>query len=128
MSGRRSRVALNTGLRQGNEFHLRWTDVNFDTGTITVRQSKSGESYHVPMNDEVRAVLRDLPSRLRSEWVFPSETGQTPLDAKNYMHRVFNPAVKKARIAGFARDDPPLRAPVARASARRGTTFDPTAN
>ena len=94
-------VALNTGLRQSNQFQLRWTDVNFDTGTITVRRSKSGEAYHVPMNDDVRAVLRDLPSRLRSEWVFPSDTGHTPLDAKNYMHRVFNPALKRARLAGF---------------------------
>ena len=94
-------VALNTGLRQSNQFHARWADVNFDAGTITLRRSKSGEAYHVPMNDNVRAVLRDLPSRLRTQWVFPSETGQTPLDAKNYMHRVFNPAVKKARITGF---------------------------
>ena len=47
------------------------------------------------------AALRDLPSRLRSEWVFPSETGATALDAKNYMHRVFTPALKKARIVGF---------------------------
>src|SRR5262249_10904059 len=73
-------VAMNTGLRQGNQFHLRWTEVNFDTGMITVKRSKSGESYHVPMNDEVRSILRVLPSRLRSEWVFPSEAGDTPLD------------------------------------------------
>jgi len=94
-------VALHTGLRQSNEFHLLWADVNFDTVTITVRRSKSGEAYHVPMNEDVRAALRDLPSRLRSEWVFPSDTGKTPVDAKNYMHRVFNPALKRARIAGF---------------------------
>jgi hypothetical protein len=53
------------------------------------------------MNDEVRAILGALPSRLRSEWVFPSETGETPLDAKNYLHRVFLPALKRARIQGF---------------------------
>jgi hypothetical protein len=94
-------VAMNTGLRQGNQFHLRWTEVHFDTGMITVKRSKAGEAYHVPMNDEVRAILRALPSRLRSEWVFPSETGETPLDAKNYLHRVFLPALKRARIQGF---------------------------
>jgi site-specific recombinase XerD len=94
-------VAMNTGLRQGNQFHLRWTEVNFDTGMITVKRSKSGESYHVPMNDEVRAILRALPSRLRSDWVFPSETGDTPLDPKNFLHRVFLPALKRARIHGL---------------------------
>src|SRR5262249_15902800 len=91
-------VALNTGLRQTNQFHLRRADVNFDTGTLTVRRSKSGEAYHVPMNDDVRAALRDLGSRLRSEWVFPSDTERTPLDAKNYMHRVFVPSLKKASV------------------------------
>ena len=84
-----------------NQFHLEWSDVNFDAGTITVRRSKSGQAYHVPMNDDVRAVLRDLPSRLRSDWVFPSGTSKSALDAKNHMHRVFAPALNEARIPGF---------------------------
>src|SRR5215468_6879957 len=70
-------VSLHTGLRQGNEFRLTWPDVNFDTGMIRARQSKSGEDYFVPMNDELRAILRSLPSRLRSLYVFPSESGET---------------------------------------------------
>jgi len=41
------------------------------------------------------------PSRLRSRWVFPSETGETPLDAQNFVNRVFLPALKKAGIEGF---------------------------
>ena len=94
-------VALHTGFRQGNEFRLRWTDVNFESGVITARQSKSGEDYHVPMNDELRAILRALPSRLKSEWVFPSERGDTPLDAKNYVNRVFLPALKAAGVRDF---------------------------
>src|SRR5262249_36646299 len=61
-------------------------------------QPKSGVDYHVPMSDDLRAVLRALPSRMRSEWVFPSESGDTPLDAKNFLHRVFGPALKEAKI------------------------------
>jgi hypothetical protein len=64
---------------------------------IAIRRSKSGEAYHVPMNDDVRAVLRDLPSRLRSAWVFPSETGETAIDAKNHMHRVLNAGSQEGR-------------------------------
>jgi integrase len=94
-------VALYTGLRQGNEFRLTWGDVNFETGLIRARQSKSGEDYSVPMNDELRRILRTLPSRMRSAWVFPSETGETPLDAKNFIHRVFTPALTAAKIADF---------------------------
>jgi integrase len=47
-------VAFHTGLRQGNQFRLRWDDINFDTGMIRARESKSGEDYYVPMNDELR--------------------------------------------------------------------------
>lgn len=93
--------ALATGFRQGNQFRLTWADVNFDAGTIRARRSKSGHDYHVPMNDELRAMLRGLPSRLRSPYVFPSETGETPLDAKNFIHRVFAPALERASIEGF---------------------------
>jgi len=48
------------------------------------------------MNDTVRDILRALPSRLKSPWVFPSETGETPLGARNFMSRVFVPAVRRA--------------------------------
>ncbi len=91
-------VALYTGLRQGNQFQLRWDDVNFETGTIRARQSKSGEDYHVPMNDELRRILRELPSRMRSPWVFPSDTEETALDARNFVHRTFAPALEEAEI------------------------------
>jgi integrase-like protein len=33
--------------------------------------------------------------------VFLSATGETPLNAKNFLHRVFLPALKTARIVGF---------------------------
>jgi hypothetical protein len=90
-----------TAFRQGNQFRLAWSDVNLEAATVRARRSKSGEDYHVPLNDELRAILRTLPSRLRSASMFPSETGETPLDAKNYMHRVFAPALKRARIGDF---------------------------
>ena len=95
------RLRLIHRVRQGNQFALRWDDVDFDAGTIRAAKSKSGLDYHVPMNDELRAMLTALPSRLRSPYVFPSATLTSPLDAKNYMHRVFSPALKKARIEGF---------------------------
>src|SRR5262245_10694061 len=36
------------------------------------------------MNDELPDLLRALPSRLRSPWVFPSESGARPLDSQNF--------------------------------------------
>ncbi len=93
--------ALHTGFRQGNQFRCRWADVNFEAGTIRAHKPKSGRDYHVPINDELRAILQALPSRLRSEWVFPSATGKTPLNPKNFDHRCFQPALKRAKISDF---------------------------
>jgi hypothetical protein len=53
------------------------------------------------MNSLVRELLRSLPSRLKSEWVLPSATGETALDSQNYMNRIFTPAVKRARLQDF---------------------------
>ncbi len=94
-------VGLYTGFRQANVFRLKWENVNFDTGVISAVETKSGDDYHVPMNDELRSILRALPSRLRSKWVFPSDGADTPVDAKNFMHRIFSKALTKAKIEKF---------------------------
>src|SRR4029453_6546287 len=94
-------VAIHTGLRQAEQFKLRWEHVDFLTGIITVPRSKHGETRRVPMNDTVRDILGSRPSRLKVAYVFPSATGETPLDARNYMNRVFNKALKRARVENF---------------------------
>jgi len=94
-------IALHTGLRRSELFHLEWEHVDFTTGLLTVPRSKSGERRRVPMNDTVRDILRELPSRLKGRWVFPSKHGKTPLDPKNAMNRVFVPALKDAGIQNF---------------------------
>ncbi len=94
-------IAYNTGLRRGEQFNLRWSDVNFHSRTITIRIPKSGEKEHVKMNDRVIEILRGLPSRLKGEWVFPSKTGKSPLNANNFVNRVFEPALEEAKIRDF---------------------------
>ena len=42
--------------------------------------------------------FKALRSRLKSRRVFPSETGETPLDPKNFMSWVFVPALARAGI------------------------------
>jgi site-specific recombinase XerD len=53
------------------------------------------------MNDRVMEILRALPSRLKSQCVFPSETSETPLNANNFINRVFTPALERADISDF---------------------------
>jgi integrase len=94
-------VALHTGMRRGEQFNLRWRDVNFHSRTITIPRSKSGETRFVRMNDRVMEILHASPSRLKSGWVFPSETGETPIDANNFINRVFNPVLAEAKVKDF---------------------------
>ena len=94
-------IAMHTGLRRAEQFGLRWEHVDFTAGVLTIPRSKSGKARYVPMNATARATLRALPSRLTSAWVFPSATGETPLDAQNFYNRVFVPAIKRADITGF---------------------------
>jgi site-specific recombinase XerD len=49
----------------------------------------------------VRAILGALESRGRSSYVLPSANGATPLDAHNFVRRIFAPALKRAGIEDF---------------------------
>ncbi len=93
--------ALHTGMRQGEQFRLRWDDVDLANGIATIPLSKSGRTRHVYLNETALGVLRTAPSRLKSPYVFPSATGATAADPKNFLGRHFLPAVKDAGIVGF---------------------------
>jgi len=98
-------LALNTGLRRGEQFALRWECANLQTGIVTVARSKNGQARHVPMNQTVKQLLRALPSRLKSKLVFPSRNNETPMDADNFVRRSFAPALRKATIDDFTWHD-----------------------
>jgi len=91
-------VAMHTGLRQAEQFKLKWEHVDFTTGILTVPRSKHGEIRRLPMNDTVREILRMRNSCFKTQYVFPSETGETPIDACNYMRGVFVSAIEAAGI------------------------------
>jgi site-specific recombinase XerD len=94
-------LALNTGLRRGELFALRWDDVDFTTSVLTIPRTKAGHTRHLPMNAEVRGILGVLESRGRSPYVLARATGNAPLDSQNLIRRVFTPALKRAGIEDF---------------------------
>jgi integrase len=96
-------VALHTGMRRNEQFGLRWEYVNLQTRFISIPMpmSKSGKTRHVPLNDRVVEILQGLPSRLKSPWVFTCSNGETPMDSRNFVQRIFLPAVRKAKIEDF---------------------------
>ena len=53
-------VALGTGMRKGEQYGLRWSDIDFDRRIITLRDTKNGSSRTVPMIDDVLSAFRQL--------------------------------------------------------------------
>ena len=99
-------AALHSGARRGNIFAWEWRrDVNLDTRRVRTWHRKGRTKVlhekWLPINSALLKLLRELPSRLRSEWVFPNAYGTGPIDAKNWYRRVFLPARKAAGIENF---------------------------
>jgi site-specific recombinase XerD len=93
-----ARLAILTGLRQAEQFHLKWTDVDVERGFITLAQTKAGKCQYVLLNEEAKGILKTFSSWKDSKWVFPSKTKGTHLDPKNFYNRVYLPALRKAKL------------------------------
>jgi integrase len=53
-------IALGTGMRKGEQYGLKWSDIDFDQRVITLRDTKNGESRLVYMIDDVVAAFERL--------------------------------------------------------------------
>ena len=61
-------IALNTGMRRGEIFNLRWNDVDFDKYFIFIKETKSGVPRKVPMNSLVASTIKSI--KQESDFVF----------------------------------------------------------
>jgi integrase len=99
-------LALNTGLRRGELFNLRWLDVDLARALLTVEGdgAKSGQSRHVPLNTEAVKVLRTwrgAETQAADAHVFPGPEGERLEDIKG----AWLPLVKAATVTGFTFHD-----------------------
>ena len=93
-------VALNTGIRKTALLSLKWEDVDFNAGTITLRAetAKSGRQNVLPMNRLVHETLAAWHRQSREEYVFPSpDTGDRLEDCK----KTWTAVLKAAGITNF---------------------------
>ena len=93
-------TALNTGFRRGELLSLTWSDVDFVRGLITVQAAyaKNGERRTIPINEEVRRLLRDLKGNAENaDKVFLNSNGE----AYKLVSTVFDEAVERAKITDF---------------------------
>ena len=93
--------AIETGLRRGEQFRLRWDQVDLENGVLTLPLPKGGKTRHVPLSEEAKTILRSFDSFLRSAWVFPGLKDVTqPMDSRAFLRRSFEPGLRKAGIVG----------------------------
>ena len=91
------RFAILTGLRQKEQMTMEWANVDLDLGLITLPETKAGGVQYAPLNEEAKAILRNLDSWQRSKWVFPSRNPATHANIAN-LKRWFRDAVRRAEI------------------------------
>ena len=92
-------VALHSGMRRSEQYltpecpegGLKWGNVDFRNGLLTIPRSKHGGIRHLPINSILRRTLADLQKRATWDYVFP---GQIP-------SRWFTSACKEVEIRNF---------------------------
>lgn len=88
-------VTVNLGLRHGEVSHLRWSDISFESATVTVRaeHAKSKKDRIIPLNDTAKQTLLMLKENANGEFVFHDNGNQI----KSFK-KAFNTAVKKSEL------------------------------
>jgi integrase len=95
-------TALNTGMRGGEIFSLKWANVDLKHGFILLEKTKNGERREIPINETLRETLTGLTRRLDLPYVFYNPFTEKPYgDIKN----AFNGACRRAKIVDFVFHD-----------------------
>ena len=99
-------LAVNTGLRFSEVTGLKWEDVNYETGTLAIRDGKTG-SRTVFFNDTVREVLKARQGGKKTGLIFPIETGRRKGERQGAVSKTFQREADKLFNMGV--DDRRLR-------------------
>jgi len=93
-------LSLNTGMRRGEVFQLTWDHVDLPGKTLTVEgdKAKSGQTRHIPLNQEAVGVLKAWKAQGNDQdLVFPGKDGK-PLDN---VKKAWSGVLARAKIKGF---------------------------
>jgi integrase len=67
-------IALNTGMRRSELLDLKWDQVNFEQGILTLLDTKNNDRRDIPMNETVKNTLRAMERR--GPYIFDGITPQ----------------------------------------------------
>jgi len=86
------KLALFSGMRRGEMFKLKWSDIDFDRGFILLRDPKGGVDQRIPLNDEARKLLKVHPRMTfkgkQSPYVFPGRHGKQRTDIHHQVNEI----------------------------------------
>jgi len=104
------KLAIMTGVRQGELIGLKWSDIDWDNRQIHIRRTFNNQDWYDPKTPTSERKIDLGPSMITNlkEWrlacppndldlVFPNEALK-PINNKNMLRRHFQPALKKAGI------------------------------
>jgi len=81
------KMALFTGMRRGELFKLRWTDIDLDREFIHIRDPKGWPDQMIPLNKSARETLETHP-KSDSPFVFPGRGGRQRTDIKKQVNKI----------------------------------------
>ena len=89
-------LAVNTGMRKAEIQYLKWRDVDFNRGFITLHTTKNGETRRVPLNNTAKEALVRVRKNPASPYIFCKSDGN-PYNFRNS----FENALERAQIKDF---------------------------
>jgi integrase len=97
-------LALNTGMRRGEIFNLRWSDVDLMAVQVTIRgeDAKTGQTRYIPLNAEALKALQGWRGTADTHegYVFPGR-GDSDDGRLDNVKKAWLPVVREAKITGF---------------------------
>jgi integrase len=91
-------IALNTGMRKGEQYSLEWPQVSFKRKRIQLEETKNGSSREIPMNKSCLLAMEMLhEGRPHDGRVCQSKYGKYLNDSRSWFDR----CVADAKIANF---------------------------
>ena len=90
-------LALNTGMRRGEIFGLKWQDIDYRRGIIYLLDTKNSEKREVPINETVKRAILGVRKNKHSAHVFCNNNGKPYIDSR----KAFHTALRKAEIKNF---------------------------
>lgn len=89
-------LSLFAGLRAGEIFKLKWSDINLENEIILIRSPKSGKTRYAYMTPEIKHMLKDrsLSKNSPDDLIFPTNNGKQRM----CMSKVFSQSVNEAGL------------------------------